>query len=145
MAASLVQTIDVFPSLANVAMRDPRRASRMQDRFRSGASAEIDDADVTEGENLGRVDARLAESGHRGGDPRADIRLLSSELSRDELPFGPQVKPPKSGPGMMMTLPTSSPQGAAADGVSGPALKDEGLNTGTSPAPVGVTPEPSAS
>jgi hypothetical protein len=66
----------------NVAVRDPRRASRMQDLFRSGASAEIDDADVAVGKTLGGVDAWLAESGHRGGDLRADIRFSSSELSR---------------------------------------------------------------
>jgi hypothetical protein len=50
---------------ADIAMRDPWRACRVQQRFRSGASTEIDAADVAEGEYLGGIDPWLAETGGR--------------------------------------------------------------------------------
>jgi hypothetical protein len=64
-------------------MRDPWRACWVQQGFRSGASAEIDDTGVAEGENVGRVDAWFAETGGR-----STIRFRGTVVARFATGYG---------------------------------------------------------
>jgi hypothetical protein len=68
---------------ADIAMRDPWRACRVQQRFRSGASIEIDHADVAKGEDIGGIDAWLAETGGR-----STIRFRCTVVARFATGYG---------------------------------------------------------
>jgi hypothetical protein len=72
-----------YCGFADVAMRDPWRACRVQQRFRSGTSTKVGNPDMAEGENLGGIDPWLAKTGGR-----STIRFRCTVVARFATGYG---------------------------------------------------------